>query len=132
MEILTLNGENYHGTITPVEARKTIFEEALGLGQSNLASITIGFNRGRVITFKLKQQIDIDQLYEKEYFEFERSMGEEICVIACKIRGVRNPANRPAATFRAAPRVTTVPPLMMAPGSFELLAVSTGCLNLKF
>ena len=29
------------------EARKTIFEEALGLNQANLASITIGFNRLR-------------------------------------------------------------------------------------
>ena len=27
------------------EGRKTIFEEALGLNQANLASITIGFNR---------------------------------------------------------------------------------------
>ena len=75
VEILLLNGEKYFGTITPAEARRTIFEQALGLNQSNLAGITIGFNRGRIVTFKLKQQIDVDQLYEKEYFEFERSIG---------------------------------------------------------
>ena len=52
VEVLTLNGVPYAGTVTPVEARKMIFEGALGLNQSNLASITIGFNKGRVITFK--------------------------------------------------------------------------------
>ena len=50
-----------------VEARRTIFEEALGLDQTNLASINIGFNRGRIVTFKLKQQMDLDDLYEREY-----------------------------------------------------------------
>ena len=45
-----------------------IFEDALGLKQSDLSSITFGFNRGRIVTFKLKQQIDVDRLYEKELY----------------------------------------------------------------
>ena len=95
VEILTMNGSEYKGTITPSEARSTIFGEALGLDQVNLASITIGFNRGRIVTFKLKQQIDIDVLYPRENFEFERKLGQDIVVMACRIRGVRNPATRP-------------------------------------
>ena len=71
-----------------------IFEGALGLDQSNLASITIGFNKGRVITFKLRQQIDLDDLYPREYFEFERKSGTELQIMACKIRGVRDPESR--------------------------------------
>ena len=55
VEVLSLNGQEYVGTITPSEARKIIFGDALGLDQSQLAGITIGFNRGRVITFKLKK-----------------------------------------------------------------------------
>ena len=57
MDVLSLDGEQYMGTVTPVEARKMIYESALGLKQENLASITIGFNKGRIITFKLRQHI---------------------------------------------------------------------------
>ena len=67
-------------------------------------------NRGRIITYKLKQQVDVDELYEREFFEFERRMGQEVCVVACKIRGVRNPANRPAVTVRAAAPAPRGPP----------------------
>ena len=49
VEVLSLNRQDYAGTVTPSEARKTVFEEALGLCQTNLAGITIGFNRGRII-----------------------------------------------------------------------------------
>ena len=69
VEIISLNGENYVGTITPAEARKTIFEDALGLNQSQLAGITIGYNRGRIVTFKLKQQMDLDDILLMESYE---------------------------------------------------------------
>ena len=62
-EIMSMNGNNFTGTITPTEARKKIFEEVLGLTQDDLVGITIGYNRGRIITYKLKQQRDIDQLF---------------------------------------------------------------------
>ena len=94
VDVLSIDGVHYAGTITPVEARKMIYESALGLSQDNLASITIGFNRGRIITFKLRQQIDLDDLYPREHFEFESRAGTVMQVIACKIRGVRNPALR--------------------------------------
>ena len=61
------------------------YQAALGLDQSNLASITIGFNRGRIVTFKLRQQIDLDELYHREYFEIERRVSMDVHVLACKI-----------------------------------------------
>ena len=102
VEVNSINGQQYTGTVTPTEARKVIFEDMLGFAQNDLASVTIGFNRGRIITFKLKQQVDIDLLYECENFEFERSVGQDVSLISCKIRGVRNPANRTATPTRTA------------------------------
>ena len=93
VEIVSMNGQHYLGTVTTTEAKKTIYEEALGLDLANLASINIGFNRGCIVTFKLKQQMDLDDLYERQNFEFERSLGNDICVVACHISGVCNPAN---------------------------------------
>ena len=102
VEVNSINGQQYTGTVTPTEARKVIFEDMLGFAQNDLASVTIGFNRGRIITFKLKQQVDIDQLYEREHFEFGRSVGKDVSLIKCKIRGLRNPANRTAILTRTA------------------------------
>ena len=94
VDVLTLDGLHYASTVTPKEARKMVYENALGLSQEKLPSITIGFNRGRIITFELRQQIDLDNLYPHEHFEFERRAGTDVQVIACKVRGVRNPALR--------------------------------------
>ena len=48
IDVLSLDDVPYVGTVTPVEARKMVYESALGLSQDNLASITIGYNRGRI------------------------------------------------------------------------------------
>ena len=61
------------------------------------------------MTFKLRQQIDLDELYPREYFEFERRSGSEMQVIACKIRGVRNPALRSEARLIAQMHLKTKP-----------------------
>ena len=56
------------GTVTPTEARKTIFEDVLGFKQDDLAGVKIGFNGCRIIIFKLKQQFDVDELFEWQEF----------------------------------------------------------------
>ena len=101
VEVHSLNGKQYSGTVTVTETRKTIFEQMLGFRQDDLASLTIGFNRGRIITYKLKQQVNVDELYEWENFEIERSIGKDVNVLGCKIRGLRNPANRPPHVSKA-------------------------------
>ena len=51
-----------------------IYEAALGLSQDNLACITIGFNRGRVVTFKLKfNQVVISSFVKKSAQNREKS-----------------------------------------------------------
>ena len=94
VEILSIDGRDFVGTVKPTEARRKIYEGVLGLAQDDLAGVKIGYNGGRIITYKLKQQRDIDQLYRCEYFDLERSKGQEVSIISCKIRGVRDPSKR--------------------------------------
>ena len=105
VEIMTLNDRPFYGTVTNTEARSVIFEKSLGFEPDALASITIGFNRGRIITYKLKQQINIDLLHGHEFFNFMRKStnrsGEPIeAKIGCKIRGTRKPNARPRSVER--------------------------------
>ena len=38
-----MDGKDFAGTITPTEARITIFEDVLGFTQADLAGITLGY-----------------------------------------------------------------------------------------
>ena len=89
-----MDDKEFVGTVTPAEARKTIFEDVLGFKQEDLAGVKIGFNRGRILTFKLKQQVDIDDIYEWENFTFERSVGKDVSSVRCFINGLRDPNKR--------------------------------------
>ena len=94
MEVLTMDDREFKYTITPTEARKTILEDVVGFKQEDLAGVKIGFNCGRTITYNLKQQFDIDELFEWENFSFERSVGQDFSSITCLIRGLRDPSKR--------------------------------------
>ena len=100
IEINSFNGRPFNGTVTPTEARLVIYEQILGLKQRDLAGITIGFNNGRVITYKMKQQFNIDSLHRPEgKFNFTRSTTNKSgqvmeAVVSCKIRGTRKEGTR--------------------------------------
>ena len=105
VEINTINDEPFLGTITTQEAVKAIFIKALGFSKEALGSITIGYSRGRIVTFKLKDQFDIDQLANYELFSFNRTStkrnGETFeQKVGCKIRGIRRPNSNDAADYR--------------------------------
>ena len=94
VEINSIDGVPYRGTVTTKEAVKTIFMDKLGFVMSDLGSLTIGYSMGRIITFKLRNQFNIDQLESVENFDFKRMSknrsGENIeSNISCKIRGIR-------------------------------------------
>jgi hypothetical protein len=62
--------------------------------KKSLGSLTIGYSRGRIITFKLVDHFDIDNLASTEDFEVHRTSklngGEPvISVLGCHIRGIR-------------------------------------------
>ncbi len=97
VEINTIDGIEFRGTITTKEAIRTIFMEALGFGKEDLGSLTIGYSKGRIITYKLLDQFDIDSLSSLEFFEFKRESrlrnGEMVeAVMGCRIRGTRSRA----------------------------------------
>ena len=81
MEVRRIDGKDFKGTVTPSEARITIFEDVLGFKQEDLAGVKIGFSGCRIITFKLKQQFDVDELFEWQNFSFERSIGKDVSSI---------------------------------------------------
>ena len=94
-----MDGKDFKGTVTPTEARKTIFEDVLGFKQDDLAGVKIGFSGCRIIIFKLKQQFDVDELFEWQEFSFERSIGQDVSSIDCFIRGLRDPSKRKSQAF---------------------------------
>ena len=99
VECQKLNGEEFKGTITYTEATVKIFQQELGLQSGDLHSVKMSFNKFRTVSFKLKRQIDIDELVEKENFEMKRSYMEgnqiKTDVISCKIVGIRRPRMTP-------------------------------------
>jgi hypothetical protein len=94
VEVNSIDGVSYRGTVTTKEAIKTIFIDKLGFAKSDLGSITIGYSMGRIITNKLLNQFNIDQLESIKNFDFKRMSknrsGENIeSTLSCKIRGIR-------------------------------------------
>ena len=64
------------GTVTMTEVKHGMYRERDGLGFpdfKNFDGVRFSYKGVRIITFKLKEQIDIHQLIEKQHFEFKRS-----------------------------------------------------------
>ena len=72
VECIKINGGQFKGTITLTEAREKIFIEKLGLPANLLHSFKMNFGKFRSVSFKLNEQIDVDDLADKESFEFSR------------------------------------------------------------
>ena len=70
VECIEINGGQFKGKITLSEAREKIFIEKLGLPANLLHSFKMNFGKFRSVSFKLNEQIDVDDLADKESFEF--------------------------------------------------------------
>ena len=94
VEILTKNGRKFTGSITPLEAKYDIYLKALNFeNHDNFDGVRINYKGRLVVTFKLIEPINIDDLEAYENFEFKRTwlangkQGED--TIGCKIKGIR-------------------------------------------
>jgi hypothetical protein len=100
VEIQTLDEKPFRGTITPKEARRTIFEEILGFKQEDLIGFYFAYSGCPIVTFKLKEQFNIDSLESFQEFNVERKLGvgneEKTATLKCKIRGIRTAQNNHA------------------------------------
>jgi hypothetical protein len=97
IEIQTLDNQPFKGTITQKEARKTIFEEILGFKQEDLIGFYFAYSGCPIVTFKLKEQFNIDSLESFQVFKLERKIKiqnlEKTATLQCKIRGIRTNQN---------------------------------------
>jgi hypothetical protein len=94
VEILTKNNRKFTGSVTPLEAKYDIYIKALQFeNHDNFDGVRINYKGKLVVTFKLIQPINIDELDAYERFEFKRSStvnGKKVeDVIGCKIKGIR-------------------------------------------
>ena len=92
----TLNGEPFRGTITPQEAKFSIFKESLGFGNfTNFDGVRLAYKGGPVLVFKLKSAINVDELIHIQHFNFLRKSTRQGVLhtdtVGCKIRGLRIP-----------------------------------------
>jgi len=72
VEIWTLDDQPFKWTIAPKEARRTIFEEILGFKQEYLIGFYFAYCGCPIVTFKLKEQFNIDSLESFQEFSIER------------------------------------------------------------
>ena len=97
VEIQTLDDQPFKGKITPKEARRTIFEEILGFKQEDLIGFYFAYSGCPIVTFKLKEQFNIDSLESFQEFKLERKIKiqniEKTATLQCKIRGIRTKQN---------------------------------------
>ena len=91
VECQTLNERPFKGSLTFEEARVTIFHEILGFEINALYSMRMEYSGCPVIKFKLKQQTNIDDLVNVEYFNLERraETSERVDYIQCRVLGIR-------------------------------------------
>jgi hypothetical protein len=93
VELQTVDDQVFRGSITLKEARQKIFQEILGFKREDLSGLIMNYSGGQIVTYKLHQQFNIDQLASVQFFNLERKMmvgGEEkISILKCKIRGIR-------------------------------------------
>ena len=70
-------GESYTGTVTMTEAKHSIYRDGLGFADlKNFDGVRFSYKGIRLVTFKLKEQIDIDQLIEKQHFAIKRTFSK--------------------------------------------------------
>ena len=104
VEIQTLDNQPFKGTITPKEARKTIFEAILGFKQEDLIGFYFAYSGCPTVTFKLKEQLNIDSLESLQEFSVERKCRvgneEKTATLKCKIRGIRTTQNNRAENYQ--------------------------------
>jgi hypothetical protein len=90
-----IDGKDFKGSIPETEGYTKVYLKALKLDFRNYHGTATGFRGCPILTFRLKEPINIDLTFEgKENFSWNRkirtSTGVKTSVIDCKVRGVRH------------------------------------------
>ena len=93
VEIRTINGEPFRGSLTRLEAKHLIYKGVLGCPFSNFRGCKLEFKSCPTATFVLKEQINIDDLESVKDFTFKRSytkQGQLVeDILEGRVKGVR-------------------------------------------
>ena len=93
VEIRSINGNPFRGSLTRHEAKHLIYKGVLGCPFSNFRGCKLGFKTCPTATFMLKEQINIDDLESVKDFSFKRcymKQGQRVeDVLEGRVRGVR-------------------------------------------
>ena len=95
IELLIADQAKFTDSMTMLEAKHGIYR--LGFKDfKNFNGVRFGYKGNVIVSFKLLDPIDIDKLYEKQYFNFKRRSSVDgkviTIIIGCKIKGLRFPA----------------------------------------
>jgi hypothetical protein len=75
VDILKIDENDFKRAISPIEAKNLIYVNTLGLDRNLLHGLDISFKGHPVITYRLREQINVDTTFESEDFVFERDSG---------------------------------------------------------
>ena len=93
VEIRQVNGIPFKGSLHYKEAKYGIFEQCLRQDPTSIHGLNFAFSDYPIVKYKLKHQINIDDLKPLEFFEYHRSYKvnghEKTDVLQCKIKGIR-------------------------------------------
>ena len=74
IELRHEDGESYIGTVTMQEAKYGIYRDGLGFKDfKNFDGVRFTFKGVRTVILKLKEQVNVDEMIEGQYFDFKRS-----------------------------------------------------------
>jgi hypothetical protein len=94
VEIRQVNGVPFKGSLHYKEAKYGIFEHCLKQDPTSIHGLNFAFSDYPIVKYKLKHQINIDDLKPLEFFEYHRSYKvnghEKTDVLQCKIKGIRS------------------------------------------
>ena len=105
VELKSLDGLAFRGSVTMIEAKHGIYRDCLGFRDfKNFDGVRINYKGVLIVTFKLKEAIDVDVLFPIQNFQFKRKLkiqGRLVDqIIECKIRGLRNQERNEKASFK--------------------------------
>ena len=89
VDIFKIGDQDFKGTIKVKEAKIEIYKKALNLKRENLHAIEIEFRGHPVMTFRLKQLINVDLEFTRDTFTLTREGTDGPITLQGRIRGVR-------------------------------------------
>ena len=73
IELISCDGEKFTGSLTMQEAKHGIFRDCLGFKDfKNFDGVRFAYKGVRMVAFKLKEAINVDDLIHIQYFDYKR------------------------------------------------------------